>query len=205
MLKNLVISTAIQWVIFMILPVLTYLIFFKKKFSFPAYLGLKKPKIPSKPYFKRQFLMAFILNVILIIANLFILKNYELGIDDMRLLSYGQSGFSLETILIILIQSILQTSFLEEILFRGFLINALSYKLGFTVANHIQAIIFTLLHVIGMIQMHIATMEIICITAIIYGVSIFFGRLAKATDGSIWYSAIFHGMDNLLAALMLIL
>ncbi len=79
------------------------------------------------------------------------LKNYDIGTDDIRLLYYQQTGFSLETILIILIQSILQTSFLEEIFFRGFLINALSHKFGFTPANQIQAILFTALHVIGLV------------------------------------------------------
>ncbi len=48
-------------------------------------------------------------------------------------------------------------------------------------------------------------MDILYITALIYDMSVLFGRLTKATDGSIWCSAIFHGVNNLLAAMMFIL
>ena len=114
-----------------------------------------------------------------------------------------QTGLSIQTVLIILIQSIVRTSFLEEIVFRGFLINSLKYKLGFNIANNIQAFLFTGLHVIGMIGLGLG--GIVIGTIGIYLLSIYFGMITKESGYSILYSAIFHGLINIITGMYLIL
>lgn len=205
MLMQLIIETAIQWIVFFILPVLCYLVFFRKIYSFPAYIGLKKPVIQSDRIFKRDLIITAVVTLAFMLYSTFLSKKYEIGGDDIRLLSYLQTGWSLQTLLIIFVQSILRTSFLEELIFRGFIINTISHKLSFTITNHIQAIIFTVIHIFGLVQMKFSMPDIIISTITIYIMSLFFGKLFKESNGSMIYSGIFHGVSNIFAALLIIL
>ena len=199
MLKELIFNTAFQWVALLIIPILVYLIFFRKNYNIFSFFGFKKPKKIKMSL----LLITLIISLIYIGLSTIWLPKYDLLIEDIRLLSFNQTGLSIQTILIIIINSIFLTSFLEEIIFRGFLINSLRYKLGFTFANHIQAIIFTGIHVLAMLDLSL--IEMLLGTILIYLLSVYFGKITKASGYSIVYSAIFHGSMNILAAIMIIL
>lgn len=204
MLSQVLLSTGIQWVLFMILPVISYVVYFRKEFSFPAFLGLKEKEVVSQKYLKRLLLVTGVVMLTYWGVNLYALQKYGAGDSDVRLLSYLSTGWPLQTIAIILVQSILQTSFLEEIIFRGFMINALREKTSFIFANNVQAFIFTVLHVLGMIQMNFGMADMIITTIVIYAMSLLFGKLAKASNYSVPYSVYFHAMSNLAAAFVII-
>ena len=199
MLKELIMNTIVQWLLFMIIPILMYLIFFRKKTSLLKFLGLKKPEKVEK----NLLVGTSIISIGFIIISIFWLKKYNMGLDDIRLISFLKTGFSLETILIILIQSIILTSFLEEIIFRGFLINVLRYKISFNIANHIQAFAFTALHIFAMLSFSL--IDIVIGTVIVYLLSICFGKLTKESGYSVFYSAMFHGGLNILGGVTFIL
>ena len=199
MLKQLIMNTVVQWLLFLFIPILIYLIFFRKKTSFLLFFGLRKPeKVQINLLFKTS-----IVSIAFIIISIFWSQKYNVGIDDIRLLSFNNTGFSIETILIIFIQSILLTSFLEEILFRGFLINILEYKINFNVSNHIQAFIFTGLHIFAMLGFSL--IDIVIGTIIIYVLSLYFGKLTKDSGYSVFYSSAFHGLLNIIGGIVFIL
>lgn len=178
---------------------LLYILFFRKKMDLLPFLGLVKPeRVQISLLFKTS-----IVSIAFLIISIFWLQKYNLGVDDIRLLSFEKTEFSIETILIILIQSILITSFLEEIIFRGFLVNVLRYKIDFNISNHIQAFIFTGLHIFAMLSF--SFIDIVIGTTIIYILSLYFGKLTKDSGYSVFYSSVFHGLLNIIAGVVFIL
>lgn len=200
MLKDLIMNTIFQWVIFLLIPMLVYLIFFRKKYKFLSFLGLIKPEKDKESL----LIITSIISIIYLVLNVVWLKKYNLGMDDIRLVSFQQTGFSIQTILIICIHSIIRTSFLEEIVFRGFLINSFKDKLRFNIANQIQALLFTGIHILGTFNV-VNIVDLVMGTIMIYILSIYFGKLAKESGYSIFYSAIFHGLINIITAILLVL
>ena len=198
MLKQLVMDTAVQWILFFIIPIIVYLLFFRKKTKFTHFLGLKKHRKVDK----NLLLQTSLVSIVFIFMSINWLQKYNLGADDIRLLSFQKTGFSIETILIIFIQSIIRTSFLEEIIFRGFLINSFKEKLGFNIANHFQALIFTGLHIFAMSAFPL--IDIVAGTTIVYLLSLSFGKLTQESGYSVFYSSVFHGLLNLIAGVVFI-
>lgn len=192
-------NTLVQWLLFLSIPMLLYILFFRKKMDLLPFLGLVKPeRVQISLLFKTS-----IVSIAFLIISIFWLQKYNLGVDDIRLLSFEKTEFSIETILIILIQSILITSFLEEIIFRGFLVNVLRYKIDFNISNHIQAFIFTGLHIFAMLSF--SFIDIVIGTTIIYILSLYFGKLTKDSGYSVFYSSVFHGLLNIIAGVVFIL
>lgn len=201
MLQHYVLNVGLQWFLFLIIPIFIYLIFFRKKQNLFAFFGLKKRiKVENS-----LLIITTILIVVYLLFNVYIMKNFDIGTNDIRAISFQQTGLSIETILILLINSIVQTSLLEEILFRGFLLNALSPNLGFKISNHVQSFLFTGIHFIGTIQMGLSVPTIVVANLGVYLLSTYFGKLTKESGYSVYYSAIFHGTVNILAGLFLFL
>lgn len=201
MLVNLLISTFIQLLVFLAIPFIIFLIFFRKSYSFFHFIGFKK----SNKISNNLFFTVFIISLIYLLINIFFIVKYQSGINDIRYLSFHETGLSLETILILLINSIVLTSFLEELVFRGFLINAFNEKIGFNYANQLQAIIFTSIHTLGTIQMGLSLFNIIIATISVYILSFYFGLITKKANYSIFYSAFFHGSINLITGILLMI
>lgn len=196
---ELLINTGFQWLIFMIIPVIVYLIFFRKKYKLLPFLGLKMPKKVQI----NLLVKTLIISSIYVIGGANWAEKYNMGADNVQVLIFQQTGLSIQLFLTIFIQSIIRTSLLEEIVFRGFLINSLRQKLSFNIANHIQAFIFTAIHVLAMLNFTILDLALGIIS--IYLLSIYFGKLMKRSNYSIFYSVVFHGSLNILAAILLIL
>ena len=196
---ELLIDTGFQWLIFMIVPVIVYLIFFRKKYKLLHFLGLKRPEKVQM----NLLVKTLIISSIYVIVVPFWAKKYNMGTDSIQVLMFKQTGPSIQLFLTIIIQSIIRTSFLEEIVFRGFLINSLRHKFSFNIANHIQAFIFTGIHILAMLNFSILDIVLGIIST--YLLSIYFGKLMKESNYSILYSSVFHGVLNILGAIMLIL
>ena len=199
MLQELLLNTVVQWLIFLFLPVIIFLVFFRNKTNFLTFLGLKMPEKVNVNLLVKTLIISFIF----IIMGAFWLEKYNIGIDNIEVLMFKQTGISIQLFLTIIIQSIIRTSFLEEIVFRGFLINSLRHKFSFNIANHIQAFIFTGIHILAMLNFSILDIVLGIIST--YLLSIYFGKLMKESNYSILYSSVFHGVLNILGAIMLIL
>lgn len=201
MLVNLLVNTILQWIVFLAIPFLVFLIFFRKEYNFFQFLGAKK----AKKINNKLLYSVFAISIIYILINIVFIKKYNSGLNDIRFLSFQETGFSVQTFLILLINSIILTSFLEELIFRGFLINTFKKKLGFTYSNHIQAVIFTGIHTLGTLQMNLSIFNIVLATIAVYVMSIYFGKITKESGYSIFYSAFFHGSINLVTGILLMI
>lgn len=201
MLQQYLLNVGLQWGLFLTIPLVIYLIIFRKEKNLFAFFGLKKAeKVENK-----LLIFTSLLSLFYLIINFFMMKEAGVGSGDIRFIFFEQTGLSIQTLLVLFINSIIQTSFLEEILFRGFLINALRSKVSFNTSNHIQAIAFTGIHVAGTLQMELSLPFILVGNLVIYLLSILWGQLTKESGYSIYYAAFFHGIINLLTGLFLFL
>lgn len=199
MLQQYFLNVGLQWMLFLTIPLVIYLIFFRKENNLFAFFGIKKTEKAEN----KLLIFTSLLSLFYLIINFFMMKEAGVGSGDIRFIFFEQTGLSIQTLLALFINSIIQTSFLEEIIFRGFLINALHNKLSFNTSNHIQAIAFTGIHVAGTLQMGLSLPFIIVGNLIIYILSILWGKLTKESGHSIYYAAFFHGIINLLTGLFL--
>ena len=183
MLQHYVLNVGLQWFLFLIIPIFIYLIFFRKKQNLFAFFGLKKRiKVENS-----LLIITTILSVVYLLFTIYIMKKFDIGTNDIRAISFQQTGLSIET------------------LFRGFLLNVLNPKFGFKISNHVQSFLFTGIHFLGTIQMGLSVPTIVVANLGIYLFSIYFGKLTKESGYSVYYSAIFHGTLNILAGLFLFL
>lgn len=121
MVISLLMSTLVQWFLFLLLPMACYAIFMRKHYKLGEMFGLQKAS--SLP--QREMWLLVGLNIFFLVYNEWRLTHYGLYLEDIRYQAYQNFGWSGRTILIILVYSLIKTSFLEELVFRGFMINAL--------------------------------------------------------------------------------
>lgn len=101
----------------------------------------------------------------------------------------------------IIIYAAFNTAFPEELLFRGFLLKRLENKLGFNIANAIQALLFSLLHG-AMFFSLVGVIKAILIIAFTGVIAWFMGYInEKYSNGSIIPSWIIHTISNLFSGI----
>lgn len=137
-LINQLISAILQVVILIAIPFIFYLAKEKRVKGFFNWIGFKTTENNVFKYMAIIF-MSFL--VIIILPYLYLYNTNSLTYTGFTVDAYKQYGWSMQTILVILIWAVVQTSLSEEIFFRGFLGNRLFEKLG-NGGNVIQAIIF---------------------------------------------------------------
>ena len=100
MLQHYVLNVGLQWFLFLIIPIFIYLIFFRKKQNLFAFFGLKKRiKVENS-----LLIITTILSVVYLLFTIYIMKKFDIGTNDIRAISFQQTGLSIETILILLIE-----------------------------------------------------------------------------------------------------
>lgn len=109
------------------------------------------------------------------------------------------AGLGVAAIPAIVIYAAFNTALPEELLFRGFLLKRLANKLGFNIANIIQALLFGLLHGIMFFMLAgiVKTILIIAFT----GVIAWFMVNEKYSNGSLIPSWIIHTVSNLFSGI----
>lgn len=146
LIANAFISAGVQVLIFTAIPFLFYLIAHRRLKGFFDYIGLHRPK-------RRTMLYATVLSAAFLLPTLLIsffspeFRAAATGSNTVigQLRSYGFSG---TTIVLVGIKALVQTSFSEEILFRGFVAKRLIKGLGFGWGNLLQALIFGAVHLL---------------------------------------------------------
>lgn len=198
---NQLLSAFLQLGLVILLSLVWYFIRQHKIQGYFSWLGLKSSKsLPWKPMLG-IFLAYFIL------AGLPYLWLYQKGIlataDDSRIQIFQQTGWSWQTVLVILVWSVFQTSLSEEILFRGFLGKRLMARLGFVKGNSLQALLFGSLHTLALAKYNLlAAFLVFLLTA---GMAYALGWLmAKKADGSIIYGWLIHALTNFFSSFLLL-
>ena len=141
---NTLFSAILQLLVFSLIPLLVYLIRYRKLAGFLDYIGLKPSPLKANM-------------LALLITALIALPIIVIGILDEQFLTVLTDPKSVtgqirqiadpgQTIITVLIMAILKTALAEEIFFRGFVAKRLIALLGFQAGNWLQAVLFGLLH-----------------------------------------------------------
>lgn len=187
-----VMSSVLQIILFMIVPFIWWLVTARKKQKFMEWIGLKKIEGGTKT------LMATLL---VAVAFLFagVLTLYAIG--NVKTATSEFAGLGGVAIPAIIIYAAFNTAFPEELLFRGFLLKRLENKLGFNIANAIQALLFGLLHG-AMYFSLVGVIKAILIIAFTGVIAWFMGYInEKYSNGSIIPSWIIHTISNLFSGI----
>jgi membrane protease YdiL (CAAX protease family) len=198
LIANAVISAVVQILVFTAIPFLFYLIAHRRLKGFFDYIGLHQPE-------RRTMLYATVLSAAFLLPTLLVLffspdfraaatgSNTVIG----QLRSYGFSG---TTIVLVGLKALVQTSFSEEILFRGFVAKRLIKGLGFGWGNLLQALIFGAVHLLlftGQAFSLGLAVGFVLLTGLGGWISAFLNE--RVGNGSILPSWWMHGVANAIA------
>lgn len=189
---NKIINSLLEIILFSLLPFLFWYFSARKQESFRDWIGLKKIKRGKKTALAIIIVTTFYLLISLILLNS--LKNIENATTEFQ-------GLRFAALPAIFVYAVFNTSFPEEVLFRGFILKRLANKLGFTKANFIQGILFGLLHGVMLFPLvgNLKSILIILLTSLIAFAMGYINE--KLSDGSIIPSWIIHAISNLIAGL----
>lgn len=134
-----ILSSIVQILLFALIPFVWWAITARKKSGFFQWIGLKRISSPKE---SKTALWIAGTTVVFLAVSVFILytvRNIETATSEF-------SGLGLKALPAVLVYAVLNTSFPEELLFRGFLLKRLSHPFGFPIGNVIQSLLFGLLH-----------------------------------------------------------
>ncbi|MBG9455753.1 CAAX protease [Lysinibacillus sphaericus] len=193
-----IIDAVFQVILFSVIPFIWWFFSAKKKQSFLAWLGLRKPVIENKGTYFLWFLVIFVL----LFGPLFTISYFYL--DSSILASNRFTGVGFSALISALFHAIVQTGLSEELFFRGFLLKRFMHKSGFQIGNIMQSLLFGILH--GWMFYSYIPFDVVVLVVLATG---FAGYLMgwineRKSNGSIITSWSIHGIGNLLAAFMAI-
>lgn len=178
-----------------LIPFIWWFVTARKQVSFSQWIGLK-----AIPKGKERALVPWIFGVeiVFLIVGIYILsllRGVSTGLSAFR-------GAGLQAIPAILIYALFQTSFPEELLFRGFLLKRMQGWFGFQIANLFQAVLFGLVHGVLFFQLT-SVFQASIIIVFTSAVAWFIGYInEKKADGSILPGWAIHAMANLFSGLV---
>ena len=191
---NKIINSLLEIILFSLLPFLFWYFSARKQERFTDWIGLKKIKGAKKTALAIIIVTTFYLLISLILLNS--LKNIENATSEFQ-------GLSFAALPAIFIYAVFNTSFPEEILFRGFILKRLANKLGFTKANFIQGLLFGLLHGVMFFPLvgNLKSILIILLTSLVAFAMGYVNE--EISGGSIIPGWIIHAISNLIAGIYL--
>lgn len=192
---NILLSSIIQIVLIGIIPFIWWLLTKRKQEKFFNWIGLKK--------IKKEQLKAIICRTLIVIIAFLLLSVYMIFITkDISTATSQFDGLGVKGLISAIIYSFVQTSFTEEIFFRGFILKRVKNKFGFTTANIIQSILFALLHC-AMFFSLTSILNVILLTLFTGLIALAMGYInEKESDGSIYPSWCIHGIANLFSSIV---
>lgn len=190
------ISAILQVMGLTLIPFVFFLFRKDKDQTFFKYIGLTKPTIKSVII---VFSVAFLF-VVIGVGLAFIDEGWKQALlspnsvtGKIRLM-----GFSMTSVLVLLIIALIKTSLSEEIFFRGFIAKQLTNKLGFKIGNILQSLIFGLMHLLlfGLLtKIPLLPLIVIFVFSTLAGWAIGYVK-EKYANGSIVPGWIAHGLGN---------
>ena len=192
---NILLSSVIQIVLIGVIPFIWWLLTKRKQENFFWWIGLKK--------IKKEQLKSIICRTLIVIIAFLLLSIYMIFITkDISTATSQFDGLGVKGLISALIYSFVQTSFTEEIFFRGFLLKRIKNKFGFITANIVQSILFALLHC-AMFFTLTSIINVILITLFTGLIALAMGYInEKEAAGSIYPSWCIHGIANLFSSIV---
>lgn len=197
-LLNQINSAILQLLLFLSVPFMWYVVTHKKINGFFVWLGIK---VAPKPTLKVMLCILIGFLVVVFLPYMWLYQSENLNYQGFTVDAFRQSGWSIQTLCVILIWAILQTSLSEEILFRGFLCKRCCNKFGEKIGNTVQAIIFGMVHTAALPDKNI--FAILIVVLLTGGIGYVLGWLSlKKVQGSILYGWVIHATVNILSPII---
>lgn len=197
-LLNQINSAILQLLLFLSVPFMWYVVTHKKINGFFVWLGIK---VAPKPPLKVMLCILIGFLVVVFLPYMWLYQSENLNYQGFTVDAFRQSGWSIQTLCVILIWAILQTSLSEEILFRGFLCKRCCNKFGEKIGNTVQAIIFGMVHTAALPDKNI--FAILIVVLLTGGIGYVLGWLSlKKVQGSILYGWVIHATVNILSPII---
>lgn len=192
---NTAVSSVLQVAVFTLIPWIWWWATARRKESFFAWIGLKKPEVQDG---KKWGLSLLALGLLCWgVGELALWLRGPLAAADSPYQGMGAAALPS-----IVLYAFIQTALSEEILFRGFLLKRMAAHLGFGRANLVQALIFGAVHLLmvwGKTSL-LAGAVIVIYPALVAVLLAYLNE--KRSGGSILPSWIIHSMLNLVSGLM---
>ena len=190
------IEALINIALFSAIPVIWWLIFYKKQFNFFEFVGLKKLQIKNK----KTYTLAFVFLTALSLAGAYTIKSMPMLQKHSATTNLPGTGFIY--IIVVLIFSFIKTGLAEEIFFRGFLAKRIIARVGFTYGNLIQSLIFGALH--GIMFFKVAGLPTALIITVLISINAWLSAWIneKQSNGSILSSWLLHGLSNFIVGML---
>lgn len=189
-----VLNSMVQIILFAFIPLIWWCITARKKCSFFQWIGLKRisssKENKSVPWTVGTTIVFLVVSVFI----LYTVRNIETAASEF-------SGLGMKALPGILVYAILNTSFPEEIFFRGFLLKRLSHQFGFPVGNAVQSVLFGLLHG-AMFLALTGVLQTILILGFTGGIAWCMGYInEQKAEGSILPSWFIHAIANIFSGI----
>ena len=197
-LANQLLSAVLQLLVLTAVPFLWYLLSGRRDSGFLQWIGLRPTQsVPIKAM--TAILVGFALATLL--PYWYLYRTGSLTYSGFTLDAYRRTGWSVQTVLVILVWAVLQTSLSEEIFFRGFLCKRLSRALGWKAGNAVQAVLFGLIHLPAVWGKGVfPALVVVLLTG---GIGYALGWLSqRKAEGSILYGWCIHGAVNILSPII---
>ena len=197
-LLNQINSAILQLLLFLSVPFMWYVVTHKKINVFFVWLGIK---VAPKPPLKVMLCILIGFLVVVFLPYMWLYQSENLNYQGFTVDAFRQNGWSIQTLCVILIWAILQTSLSEEILFRGFLCKRCCNKFGEKIGNTVQAIIFGMVHTAALPDKNI--FAILIVVLLTGGIGYVLGWFSlKKVQGSILYGWVIHATVNILSPII---
>ena len=188
------INSAVQIVLFTLIPFIWWLITARKETGFFKWIGLKGIKSA-----KENKTLFWVIGILICFTGLSAYMLYSMRGIEMATSEF--SGLGAAAIPAVLIYAILNTSLPEEIVFRGFLLKRISAKFGFHAGNIVQAVIFGIMHGV-MFFSYTGVVKAIVITLFTGVIGWLMGFVnEKKAEGSLIPSWCIHAVANIFSGL----
>lgn len=187
-----ILNSLVQIILFAIIPFIWWLVSARKEVKFSEWIGLKKIE-GGKKTVVAIIITAFAF-LLLGAVTLYFLQGVETATSEF-------AGLGAKAIPAIIIYAVFNTSFPEELVFRGFLLKRIASKFGFNVANWIQALLFGLMHGVMFISVT-GVLKAVLIILFTSAIAWFMGNInEKKSNGSILPSWIIHAVSNIFSGI----
>ena len=188
-------SALLQLLVLTAVPFVWHLVRERRVSGFFRWLGLVRA---SRAPVREMGIIALGLTLVTLLPYWYLYRTGSLTYSGFTVDSFRQSGWSLETVLVILLWAVVQTSLAEEIFFRGFLCKRFSARLGWRAGTALQAVLFGAIHLPAVWGRGL--LPAVVIVALTGGIGFALGWLSqRRAEGSILYGWCIHAAANILS------
>lgn len=193
MMVQILLSSILEIFLFGLIPFLWWLIGWRKRESFLAWLGFRRVERKKEiALYSAVILIAFLAVGCLAI---YLIRDVESAVSQ-----FGGLGFA--GLPAVVLYALLNTSLPEEIFFRGFLLKRLENVYFFPTANMMQSIVFGMLHGMMFIA-YVGIVRAVLLTICTGGIAYAMGYVnERKANGAIYPSWMIHFSSNLFSGVL---